>query len=259
MITCKSALSLIEPYLDGELDAAQKAEVEAHLNECPSCAAIHRQLSELGTDMRTLAPRYTAPAQLERRIVSAVRKEARTRSAWRFRPSNAWALAASVLLAVSAGWNVKLLQSQKNTLGITTRNTTQNTAGEVAQEIVSSHVRSLIGAHLLDVPSTDQHTVKPWFNGKLDYAPDVKDFAAAGFPLIGGRVDYIDRRPVAALVYKRRDHVINLFVWPSNSPLAAPEAASGFNLVAWNKAGMNYCAISDLNQTELRQFADMYH
>jgi anti-sigma factor RsiW len=258
MITCKSALSLMEPYLDGELDAAQKAEVEAHLNECADCPATYRRLSELGTDLRTLAPRYTAPAHLERRILSGVRKEARTKPAW-FRPSNAWALAASVLLAVSAGWNLKLLQSQKNNTGNTTANTTANRTGEVAQEIVSSHVRSLIGAHLLDVPSTEQHTVKPWFNGKLDYAPDVKDLAAAGFPLIGGRVDYIDRRPVAALVYKRREHVINLFVWPSSSPLAAPAAANGFNLVAWDKAGMNYCAISDLNQDELRQFAGLYH
>ncbi len=249
---CKSALSLIEPYLDGELDAAQKAEVEAHLSECSNCPAMYRRLSGLGTDLRTLAPRYTAPEHLQRRVLSAVRKEALAKPAWGFpawgfRPSTAWALAASVLLAVSAGWNVRLLQSQKNRM--------ENTA----QEIVSSHVRSLIGAHLLDVPSTEQHTVKPWFNGKLDYAPDVRDFAAAGFPLIGGRVDYIDRRPVAALVYKRRDHVINLFVWPSNSPLAAPEAANGFNLVAWNNAGMNYCAISDLNQAELRQFAGLYH
>jgi anti-sigma factor RsiW len=246
MITCKSALSLLEPYLDGELDAAQKAEVEAHLNQCASCTAAYRRLSELGTDLRTLQPRYTAPEHLQKRVLSAVRKEARGRQGWRLRPSNAWAIAASVLLAVSLGWNVKLLQSPKNP------------ATELAQEIVSSHVRSLIGAHLLDVPSTEQHTVKPWFNGKLDYAPDVKDFAAAGFPLIGGRVDYIDRRPVAALIYKRREHVINLFVWPSNSPLAAPESVNGFNLVAWNKAGMNYCAISDLNEAELRQFAGLY-
>jgi anti-sigma factor RsiW len=246
MMICRSALSLIEPYLDGELDAAQKAEVETHLNECASCAAVHRRLSELGSDLRTLAPRYTAPEHLQRRVLSAVREEARTRQGWHFWPSTtAWALAASVLLAVSAGWNVKLMQS---------RNTTDNTA----QEIVSSHVRSLIGEHLLDVPSTEQHTVKPWFNGKLDYSPDVKDFAAAGFPLIGGRVDYIDRRPVAALVYKRRQHVINLFIWPSNSPLAAPAAINGFNLMAWNQAGMNYCAISDLNQEELRQFVALY-
>ena len=250
MITCKSAISLIEPYLDGELDASQKAEVEAHLSECANCPAIYTRLSKLGTDVRTLAPRYAAPEHLQSRVLSALRKEARVKPVWRLRPAKAWAIAATLLLAVSVGWNAMLLRSQRNTTG--------NTSSEVAQEIVSSHVRSLIGAHLLDVPSTEQHTVKPWFNGKLDYAPDVKDFAAAGFPLIGGRVDYIDHRPVAALVYKRREHVINLFVWPSASSLTAPAAVNGFNLVAWNNAGMNYCAISDLNQAELRQFAELY-
>jgi anti-sigma factor RsiW len=157
-------------------------------------------------------------------------------------------MAATMLLAISVGWNVMLMRSQKNA----------SSGTEVAREIVASHVRSLIGDHLLDVPSTDQHNVKPWFNGKLDYSPDVKDFATAGFPLIGGRVDYIDHRPVAALVYKRRQHVINLFVWPSESPLATPEAVSGFNMDVWNKAGMEYCAISDVNRQELHQFAELY-
>jgi anti-sigma factor RsiW len=116
----------------------------------------------------------------------------------------------------------------------------------------------MIGDHLLDIKSTDQHNVKPWFDGKLDYAPDVRDFAADGFPLIGGRVDYIDRRSVAALIYRHRQHVINLFVWPSSTAVRVPEAASGFSLVAWNKAGMAYFAISDLNRTELLRFADLY-
>jgi anti-sigma factor RsiW len=244
-MTHKSAQSLTEAYLDGELDAGQRAELEAHLNECPECTAVHQRFSELGADLRNLAPRYAAPERLEERVLSSVRKAAGTKPAPSFRPYYAWAIAASVLLAISLGWNIMLLSRK-------------NAGGEIAQEIVSSHVRSLIGAHLLDVVSTDQHTVKPWFNGKLDYAPDVKDFAAAGFPLVGGRMDYFDHRAVAALVYKRREHVINLFIWPSSSPLTAPEAASGFNLITWNKAGMDYCAISDLNQAELRQFADLY-
>jgi anti-sigma factor RsiW len=158
-----------------------------------------------------------------------------------------WAVAATVLLAVSLGSNVILLESRKG-----------SPKTEIAREIVSSHVRSLIGDHLLDVPSTDRHNVKPWFNGKLDYSPDVKDFASEGFPLIGGRVDYVDNRPVAALVYKRRQHVINVFVWPSGSPMETPEAVNGFNMVAWNKAGLDYCAISDVNRQELSQFGDLY-
>lgn len=245
-MTCKSARPFLEPYLDGELDAAQKADIERHLSECPECATSHRQLSSLQNDLRTFGPRYDAPEHLRSRVLSSVRKAAVTpiRPAARSFSATAWALAATVLLAVSVGWNVLLLRSQKT--------------GGVAQEIVSSHVRSLIGNHLLDVPSTDQHNVKPWFNGKLDYAPDVRDFAANGFPLAGGRVDYIDHKPVAALVYKRRQHVINLFIWPSASPLATPDGVNGFNLVAWSRTGMNYCSISDLNEAELQQFADLY-
>jgi anti-sigma factor RsiW len=252
MMTCRAALSLIEPYVDGELDASQKAEIEQHLGECQSCAFIHTRLHGLGTDLRTLAPHYDAPAHLRAKVLESLRRTAEPRKAWLGFPwaprwtAGAWAMAATALLTVSMGWNVMLLRSGKNA------------GGEVAQEIVASHVRSLIGDHLLDVPSTNQHNVKPWFNGKLDYSPDVKDFAAYDFTLIGGRVDYIDHRPIAALVYKRRQHVINLFVWPSNSALTAPEAVSGFNLDAWSNAGMNYCAISDLNQGELRQFADLY-
>jgi anti-sigma factor RsiW len=252
MMTCRTALSLVEPYLDGELDASQNAEIDQHLSACQSCAFIHARLNGLGINLRTLAPRYDAPAHLRAQVLGSLQRAAKPTPGWRsFVGSrrwmaSAWAMAATALLTVSISWNVMQLRSLKNA------------GGAVAGEIVSSHVRSLIGDHLLDVPSTDQHNVKPWFNGKLDYSPEVKDFAASDFPLVGGRVDYIDHRPVAALVYKRRQHVINLFVWPSSSPLAAPRSVSGFNLDAWSEAGMNYCAISDLNQAELLQFADLY-
>jgi anti-sigma factor RsiW len=251
-MTCRTARSLVEPYGDGELDASQKAEVEQHLSECRSCAAIHARLQGLGTDLRTLAPRYDAPAHLRAQILRSLRQTTAPRQARRGLPWSpgrrvgTWAIAATALLTASMVWNVMLLRSEKNA------------GGEVAREIVASHVRSLIGDHLLDVHSTDQHNVKPWFNGRLDYSPDVRDFAASDFTLIGGRVDYIDHRPVAALVYKRRQHAINLFVWPSDAAPAAPETIRGFNLDTWNQAGMNYCAISDLNPGELRQFADLY-
>ena len=252
MITCRTALSLVEPYIDGELDASQLVGIEQHLGECRSCAFIHARLNSLGTGLRALAPRCNAPPHLRTQVLESLRRTAGRKQVWRGLPAwprwaaGAWAMAATALLTVSIGWNVMQLRSGKNA------------GGAVAQEIVASHVRSLIGDHLLDVPSTDQHNVKPWFNGKLDYSPNVKDLAASNFTLIGGRVDYIDHRPIAALVYKRRQHVINLFVWPSSSSLATPEAISGFNLDAWSDAGMNYCAISDLNQTELLEFADLY-
>jgi anti-sigma factor RsiW len=130
----------------------------------------------------------------------------------------------------------------------------------LAEQIVASHIRSLQPGHLFDVQSTDQHTVKPWFDGKLDFAPPVTDLASQGFPLIGGRLDYLDHRDVAALVYQRQKHFINVFIWPGDpKALKVPEAQSirGYNVIFWQRSGMNFCAVSDLNAAELEQFAQL--
>jgi len=187
---------------------------------------------------------------VDRAVRDALRRAAADESGTKERDTNwRWlAIAASILLAASLAWNVSRLRP-----GIAENDL-------VAQGVLSDHIRSLMGEHLLDVPSTDQHTVKPWFNGKLDFSPEVKDFAAEGFPLVGGRLDYLMNRNVAALVYRRRQHVINLFTWPSDSPAVVEDhfSRNGYNVVRWTHGGMTYWAVSDLNLNELEQFRDLY-
>ena len=158
------------------------------------------------------------------------------------------AIAATVILALSVAllWTVFSARARSDNL--------------VAQQVVSSHIRSMMLDHLVDVPSSDQHTVKPWFNGKLDFAPDVKDFADQGFPLAGGRLDYVDNRTVAALVYQRRKHSINLFIWPSpgaNDQSAQQSSVNGYNIIHWTRSGATYWAVSDVNSADLSEFAKL--
>ncbi len=246
-MTCVPAKRMLESYLDNELDAAQTAHVAEHLASCASCAAVHAQLLELRAGIRGHAPHYRAPAGLRQRIQVSMRQADR-QAARQAIPFWRWmAIAAAILLAVSAAWNIALFRSRTSSPDL------------IAQDVLSSHVRSLMGAHLLDVPSSDQHTVKPWFNGKLDFSPDVRDFAAQGFPLIGGRIDYVVGRPVAALVYQRRKHIINVLTWPSAAAGGGPELdRNGYHVVHWNTSGMSWWAISDLNAGELRQFENLY-
>jgi anti-sigma factor RsiW len=248
-MTCASSQHSIEAYLDGELATSESVEVREHIDGCPSCAAIYRRLEQLQNNLRIQVPRYTAPAHLQQRIHVALRKAAEDEVPRRALPWNWAAVAASVLLCASLIWNVALLRSR----GPAT--------DSLAQEVLSSHVRSLIGAHLVDVPSSDQHTVRPWFNGKLDFSPEVRDFASQGFRLVGGRVDYLGDRPVAALIYQRRQHFINLFTWPSSShaPNGHSELKrSGYNILNWTRDGMTYWAVSDIQRGELDQFAQLY-
>jgi anti-sigma factor RsiW len=193
-----------------------------HLLTCQSCV------------IRTQARYYEAPPGLEQKIRQSLRQEAAAPSSWRW-----LAIAASLLLIASVTWNIVLLRSH------------------VASDVLSAHIRSLSGTHLLDVPSSDQHTVKPWFNGKLDFSPPVKD--VPGFPLLGGRLEYFDGRPAAALVYGRRQHIVNLFIWPSATPTAASaETRNGYHLETWSASGMTFWAVSDVNEAELRQFIALY-
>ncbi len=241
---------LIGAYMDEELDAGLKASVEEHLSTCQDCSEALARLREQKAGIKLAAPYYTAPVPVERAVREALRRAAADEAGVTRRDTNwRWlAIAASVLLAMSVVWNLSGPRPgvAENEL--------------VAQGVLSDHIRSLMGDHLLDVPSTDQHTVKPWFNGRLDFSPNVKDFTAEGFPLVGGRLDYLMNRTVAALVYRRRQHVINLFTWPSGSSAVAEDhfSRNGYNVVRWTQGGMTYWAVSDLNLKELEQFRDLY-
>jgi len=244
------SLDLIEAYLDEELDPGLSASVEEHLSGCQSCSGIYSRFREQRAHIRSAAPYYTAPAQLERSIRDSLRQAAanETKSTANNLPWRWLAVAATILLAISVSWNLRP----------SPRGTAENDL--VAQTILSDHIRSLLGTHLLDVPSSDRHTVKPWFNGKLDFSPEVKDFTAQGFPLIGGRLDYLMDRAVAALVYGRRQHVINVFTWPADSsPTSQGQfSRNGYNAVHWTHGSMTFWAVSDIALTELVQFKDLY-
>jgi anti-sigma factor (TIGR02949 family) len=245
-MTCQETRQVIEAYADGELDLLRTLELERHLEDCAECRALYDQVQELRSAVRTHAPYFAAPEGFDKRIRTQLRlrREPQPKTvpatglAWRLS-----ALAAAIVgLVVFSAMFVSMLRRP---------------AGEtLAQQVVSSHIRSLMENHLTDVPSSDQHTVKPWFNGKLDFSPPVKDLKAEGFPLTGGRLDYLDARPVAALLYRRRQHTINLFVWPSSHSDSGPHISTirGYNLVRWTQSGMTYWAVSDLNSSELNQF-----
>lgn len=256
-MTCAEARALIHGYADGELDLARSLEIERHLADCAACTAAHREIRVIRSALRSGVVSFDAPEVLRAKIRDAIgdaqraqgaaRRDSTIKVASTLRPPSRWAAAmaaaAVLMIIVLAG-------------GL--RRTGSSTDDLIGNEIVASHVRSLMANHLADVVSTNQHTVKPWFDGKIDFAPAVVDFAAQGFPLAGGRLDYADGRPVAALVYHRREHIINLFTWPtSDTGESAPrlEKRQGYNLVHWSKGGMAYWAVSNLNGAELMSFA----
>lgn len=248
-MTCPDTKHQLHAYLDGELDVVRSLELEAHLENCPACSRAHREYQSLRTAIASPSLYFDAPRGLERKVRSAVREAARAetpRQAWRWPgilKSPVWfaplAAAALMMVVTLHFWTQHLTEEQR------------------VQEILSAHVRSLMLDHLTDVASSDQHTVKPWFNGKLSFSPPVADPTAEGFPLIGGRLDYVGDYPAAALVYQRRKHYINLFVSPANQTTTTKEnllTRHGYNLLHWRQGGMEYWAVSDVNSNDLQEF-----
>jgi anti-sigma factor RsiW len=249
-VNCDELRPWLHSYVDGELDLVRTLEIEGHLRDCPACAAVLRQLRGLRQALGDGALYHRAPAGLRERLRTALPRPVRPRRAFPQRAVRGLAIAASVALVGLLIWGALHL------------GTTRPTEDQLAQEVVSGHLRSLlVGADpRVDVASSDRHEVKPWFNGRVPFAPVVRDLEAEGFPLVGGRLDYLDNRKVVALVYKHRKHPINLFTWPAAGTAdEAPrgQTRQGFQLVRWTHDGMAYWAVSDLNEEELLHFAEL--
>ncbi|RXH40179.1 anti-sigma factor family protein [Bradyrhizobium zhanjiangense] len=242
---CDEARILLHALLDNELDAGHAREVEAHIASCPACAAELAAQREMQRVLADTDLRYTAPASLRARIEASLPQA-------QHQPTRR-----SLLRGFAMGSAVSALAAS----GVVALVLRQDDQQRILSEVVSAHLRSLQAGHLTDVVSTDQHTVKPWFNGKLDVAPPVIDLTAQGFTLVGGRLDYIDARAIGAVVYRRRQHVINLFVsQTSNVEYRAPktETMQGFNCRRWGNRGLNFWAVSDIAADELAEFVDKF-
>lgn len=252
MTACPDRESMLQALLDGELDAANAVAIEAHMKTCPGCTGHYRTLMAVrdrlaGADLATPAPphlRTSIEAALNREDAAlAAPRPAPRQHTWWSGLAAAWG-AGGAMAGVAA--SLLVMQLAAAPVGL-------------EAELVGSHVRSLQANHLIDVATSDRHVVRPWFNGKLDYALPVPELAPQGFPLAGGRLDYVDGRTVAAVVYRRRAHVINLFVFPERTTvqrflLADPKAPPGYAVRHWRDRGLEFWAVSDVEGGDLEAF-----
>ncbi|GLQ46844.1 membrane protein [Dyella lipolytica] len=244
---CNDARLLVHAYLDDELDAAQSVAITRHMQGCASCAANYADYVQLHKSLKQPSLYRRAPSALREQWSTSTSMPAPSRNRVTVRR-------APTALAMAAGFAAALLLAAP--LWVYTSSQRNAETNQVIGEAVSSHIRSMQPEHLMDVVSTDQHTVKPWFDGKLDFSPKVKDLAGEGFPLVGGRLDALDGHSVAALIYKRHLHIINLYQWPDSSAASSEEASQwrGYNVIRWTASNMRYVAVSDVNEGELQQF-----
>jgi len=245
-MSCDDMRALVDAYVDGELDLVRSLDMEKHLENCSACARLVEDRQAIGAALRGGSLYYRMPRELKPRVDAALRRAARPSPPWQRMSWTMLAVAAAMLLAGVFFGRMLPNRTQPRDL--------------VAQAVFDSHLRSLIPGHLADVQSSDRHTVKPWFNGKLDFSPPVNDFAAQGFPLTGGRLDSVDGHTVAVLVYQRRLHVANVYVWPAPGAAdtnIAEDSRQGYHLLHWTAAGMNWWLASDVNTDELRTLAGL--
>jgi anti-sigma factor RsiW len=241
MAACVDQELLLGGLVDGELDAANTALVEAHVARCEACREELERLQAVRTLLCGEGVRHSAPESLVRRIATlpelAPKAANENRVPSWLAPGVAGALVASLAM-------ISFI--------------TPATTAAVDQELVSSHVRSLQPGHLTDVQTTNQHIVKPWFNGRIDFSPPVPELADQGFPLIGGRLDSIDGKTVPAIVYKRRLHTVNVFVWPAKDSGERDLVKDGFAIREWSRNGLRFAAVSDIPAAELKQFETLF-
>ena len=244
MMNCVEAGKLVHAYADGELDVASSLNVEEHLRTCPDCTATVRQCREIGNALRNAGLAYEAPVRLRRRVASQIR----TREGRNSRPGRVWLWQWLTLGATLTAAVVLIFQPFSSMRG-----------SRLEDEVTASHVRSLMASHLTDVASTDRHTVKPWFSGRLDFTLPVEDFAAQGFELTGGRLDYIQNHPAAALIYKHGGHTINVFVWPGKGRGSRQSSVRGYSVAEDESGGLQYCAVSDMDGVDLQKLLLLIH
>jgi anti-sigma factor RsiW len=254
IMNCDEIRPLIDALVDRELALETSLSVERHLSSCDACMTIYQNRAALQTATSTGSLYAHTPEELSSQIMMAIRQQAQqaepepARSFLTARGRMiAWSLAAALVIAA-------ILTARTMYIG-----TAGPPADDLAQEVFTSDMRSLMAVdHGIDILSSNQHTVKPWFAGKLDFSPPVRDYSADGFPLIGGRRDYLNGRTVAALVYRRRKHWINAYIWPSSQDLPTTALSkNGYNIVHWSENGMNYWVVSDLNAPELNLFTQL--
>jgi anti-sigma factor RsiW len=251
-MTCEESEIFLHALLDNELGAGHAREVEGHVAACPHCAAELSQLRALHAAMSATDLRFSAPASLRARVGAIVPATPAAVRAAQYPASSrrtllkGFALGSMLSGALAASLMISVIRSDQD----------QRIMGDV----VSAHLRSLQVEHLTDVQTSDQHAVKPWFNGRLDVAPPVIDLTAQGFTLLGGRLDYIDGRAVAAIVYRRRNHVLNLFVAPGagSEREAKTETVQGFNVRSWFHQGLKFWVVSDVNAEDLQEFVEKF-
>jgi anti-sigma factor RsiW len=244
-MNCDEARKLLDAYADGELDLTRQLEMEAHLAGCAACKEEAERIANFSLLLRTNMEVYKAPRNLKSKIRSSLRKEDEPKFAWFFANARPLAYAFTALfLGFVLAWTWLRFY--------------QNKDEELVAEAISNHARSLMVSHLVDCRSGDQQTVRPWFNGKVDYSPPVVDLTPAGYTLVGGRVDILEKRPVAVVVYQRGKQVINLFIWPATRRKVDMEVQSerGYQFCGWNQAGLNYLCISEISGDELEKFED---